>query len=574
MTDSLRQHIHRYLLGITSLKNGHLPSELISFVQLREVLHDVSKQLPRNIVLGIPVSDITKYYTHQLASFSQGPNETQIHLAIPLKEDRKPQTTSLYRPVYNPFPIPHVWARGHSLEEFVQVSMPSEYWVFNGRVFLRTVTHEELSCQTRGDFRSCMSFNTYFRNELDPCRLQLIYRNISRIASHCNFETPTGVSYHPILVENGTYIAHFRNDVSYSVECSGKEEADVRIPERWLSIHVPSACVLTMYSDNGISHFGGHFSRGRESQSNVTLHSPPWPGAAFGVNVKPHGLHKRSREYLDVVTESSIVSNNRLIQESHHRIRRQLEQISKVANDLTSSSAVIPFTFWNTVDLITHTIFDLLILFIIFGMIASGRWIFWISPAVTILVPPVAAVEFSLNPLDYLPNPMDLVTASGLSHLLTLFKLVILLIGVIVIILRNVLYKIEISYHTGLALKSTSRFYLEVSFIVINKRFRKTAKSLVTLRVPIQHDFPPETVSVLSLKETNAYHLSRHGLYLAEPLTIRGLYSDGTYSSTGDLRVLIQWADLRWERNNPPRAVRSGNNGAAFVRVIPDPRRI
>lgn len=243
-----------------------------------------------------------------------------------------------------------------------------------------------------------------------------------------------------------------------------------------------------------------------------------------------------------------------------------MEDIAKVANDLTLSNIVIPFSFWNTMDLATRTLFDLLLLFIVVGIIGSGRWLFLVTPTVTLLVPPVHAVEFSLNPLDYMPNPMDLLTASGLSHLFTIFKLAILIIGVVVVLMRNLFYKVQLSYHTGLTNTSTasSRFYLEISFVVIHKQFGRTFKSLVTIRTPIVQAFPAETVAVLTLKETNVYYLSQYGLMLAEPLTIRGLYSEGTYSSTGDLRIRIPWTDLSWEKNHPPVTVSSGSNGAAL----------
>ena len=576
VTNALRQHIQQHAIGITSLKNGHLPSQLISYASLRSVLYDIQKELPHDVQLGIPVSDITRYYTEQLASFSQDKGQTQIHLAIPLSLKLMPSLTQLYRPVYHIFPIPQVWAAqaNVSSDEFLQLDLPREYWVFDGRVFMGTIRHDDLtSCQSRGSYKACTSYNAHLQHREDDCRLQLMYRDLSSISRSCDFTIPKRMTYKPVHVENGTYVVHYRRDFDFSVVCGRRDtETPVLIHERWDTVDVPEGCLLTVVADKGHGSLsGGEYTH--TSTSHLKLHTSADPTSVFGISIHARNKTKRSPEVLDVVTPASIVRNNLMIQESHQRIRRQLEDVKTVANGLSDATATRPFSFWNTVELFTRTVFDLIALLTLFVMIGSGRWQFLMSSSV-VVVSPADAVEFSLNPLDYLPSPADAFSLTGISHLLTLLKIIIIVVLLFLAFSRSLLHCVKISYHTGLINRTASRFFLELAIVVTTKSFRVTNKQLITIRVPLQRQPPPETATVISLKETNFFHISRGGLLLAEPLTIRGLFADGTYSFTGDLRVRIPWTDITWEGKVSPKGLRYGSHGTAFVRVIPDPRRI
>jgi hypothetical protein len=333
--------------------------------------------------------------------------------------------------------------------------------------------------------------------------------------------------------------------------------------------------MLVMH-DGAITKFGGAWTK-RRTFTNISLLRQPWHGQTYAINLLPHKVEKRSPEVLSIVTNDTIVSNNKLIQESQLRIRRQLEIIKQAADSLTDPSTTIPFNFWNSLEIVSRLLFDLLVITIVIWMIGSGRWLFLTTPAVSIILPQSSAFEMSLNPLDYFPNPMDPLSASGTSHIVILIKLLVILLGLLILLTRNMVYKVNLSYHTALhtqSVTSAARFYIEVSLILITKSFAKTHKSLVTIRVPFYKELPPGTISVISLKETNMFIQKRKGFKLVEPLTIRGLASDGTYSFTGDIRLTVKWSDLTWDSNFKPPNFLKGTNGAAFVRVTPDPRRI
>lgn len=179
-----------------------------------------------------------------------------------------------------------------------------------------------------------------------------------------------------------------------------------------------------------------------------------------------------------------------------------------------------------------------------------------------------------MNPFSYLPQQMDPLFATGLDNILSSAKVLLMMLVLLFIIMRTICYKNELAFYTAIPRKSTpKRFFLEIAIVLKQRGVFSSRQSLITILAPLPYEAPPETVTVMSMKGSNLYYVSAHSFCLAEPLTIRGLFSDGTFSFTGDVSVSIPWKDLHWERNSKPDHVSEGHCGFAAVRVLPDPRR-
>lgn len=579
VTNSLRMHIQRHVTGIETLKSGYLPSQLISFSTLRNVLHDITKELPQDVELGIHESDIARYYTLPLASYSAEKDHTQIHLAIPLRRRDSTDMLTLYKPSFHVFPIPRQWAVAddRSSDDLVQVALPNEYWAFNKRVFVGTLLHDDMSCRATGAHLTCMSFNARLLHSHDRCRILIIHQNLSNIHRECEFHASDSRDYMPIYLGNGSYMVHSRRDFEYTVDCPRDlvPRQSVRVVDRWQIIDVKPTCTLTLFSENQQTPLvrGGDYMQ--MSSSPVDPFQGAYPDYVNGVRIR-RPKTKRAIEPLDIVHDVTITDNSKAIRKLQEGMQQDIAVATQIAQGLASglSKGDIPImhTAWSAVRTAATTLLDLLIIFVAASSICNGRWLLW-TPSVVVLAPVVDALDIDLNPLSYVPTSLNPLFASGLTNMLSSLKIALLMIGLLLLIMRTAFYKIELADYTALERRSKpQRFWIEFTFVYERRGVFSSRQAHVSILIPIPEKAPFDTVSVMCMKGSNLYYFSENCFCLAEPLTIRGVYNDGTFSFSGDLTVSIPWSDLRWKYNHKPTDIQKGQCGLASVRAVPDPR--
>lgn len=221
----LKHKIRDVETAIIQLKSGFMPSTMVSYKRLTKVLMNVKSHLNPGLTLGIPIDEIERYYTLPFSSFKQMANTLVIRMIVPISDYYDKDPLSVYRPIFHPFPSPPKWShRFNTTAGFIQIMEKDALWCFKNRKLEWVTETKYLTCQTKGDWRSCYTFQPKFQAAKTPCVERLVREQYGMIDKYCSLEFGADKVYRPIPVSPQTYVVHKHSTLNYFQAC-GNETA-------------------------------------------------------------------------------------------------------------------------------------------------------------------------------------------------------------------------------------------------------------------------------------------------------------------------------------------------------------
>lgn len=243
VTHRLRTHE----LALNQLKAGYLPSQYISYQRLKDILIKVERAIPPDMVIGIPRSQIQRYYTSRLTSFQLLEDEIVIHMMIPLSRNFPATQQKMFLAINHPIPVPEDWLREYPARKGfigpkIKLKFDQKLWIYDSGTFIGEAERLRLNCHEIGDQLSCMSFGTSFTSK-NTCSRTLIQGKWKDVKSDCEFMA-TESTYHPIPIHNGTYMIHRSRWINYTQNCAGFEPQERHLTQMCQTAIIPMGCSL------------------------------------------------------------------------------------------------------------------------------------------------------------------------------------------------------------------------------------------------------------------------------------------------------------------------------------------
>ena len=152
-------------------------------------------------------------------------------------------------------------------------------------------------------------------------------------------------------------------------------------------------------------------------------------------------------------------------------------------------------------------------------------------------------------------------------------KLLLILGVVLGLLFRRCVSKVVLSTHTAfLPTNIPRRFYLVITITRECRCIFTTHRQLISIKYPIRKRLPERTVQVIVIRKLNLWYseTKAEGIFLCEPVLLRGLDAEGRYTFSSLESPFIEWNELRWESERPFGFSRGGF-GDALIEVCPDP---
>lgn len=564
---TLRRRISDYESGLNQLKQGYLPTEFISFNRLREILSVVEQQLvATRYQLGIPFSEIDRYYLHKLARFTVVKGEIWIRLMVPLTVEKPGQEIVLFHPVFHPIPPPATWDTEH---DFVRMAEKVDFWLYKKNQLLAVAERNRMNCITIAHHHECMMFFEHPHDGRSACLRNMYEGNWTAVGESCPFED-TDQIYTPINLRNGSYIIHRSGNLAYTLSCHDEfEHRPIVFLHDTMAITVPETCALRVNNKlvpGIIRSDSGTFS--------YRLIGAPGKFVDQGSEVKiihsPQLLIRPKWKIPPVDMRAKIAVHQALVSSMDEMTQKAAEMTVK-ADEIISRTR----TYNEWIIKVTEIVFDVLMLVVIFFSVKNSSW-FIGCPLIVTHVPSVRAVDFTIS------GAKDLITSYAqhvsvfdwLSFASVVAKILVVLIILLTFWLMSCKQKIDLSSHVGTpAFRARSRYYLSVSLTLPARGLMHTKEQLVTLFVPLNKTFPVHAVSVHTVRSLYhwQYTCSSDTLEITELIIVRALDSQGHTCLSCVEKVSVNIERTSWDSDLVPMIPDRNAYGTAVINAVPDP---
>lgn len=567
---------HEFEACLLSLKLGLLPSSIVPFEKLHQILTKIEDNLPPEYQLAIPLEGIDSYYLLSLTRFAVSDNHLQIRLSVPLvKTDVGERKVTFFQPIARPFVAP----RPSTFNLVLKASERTQLWAWDtktGDAFEANM-HDWI-CHNRGMQSMCYSYHPYGLKAPRKCFGVLAAHRFDRITQGCTFEV-TDEPYQPIHLSNGTYIVHSNpRNRSFDVleHCSqGPPTKLVLDPRRQVNVvELEPGCFLTMadviqggptspLDQDELSIAGGFMALTSLNTSFPELDSEP-NGTAPASNLT------RVKLVYDNERLSRIAEN---IQAGTERIKARLYDFEN--DKLLPSVKSGPFAGWVVFEILWEVSFTALVFGLLMAVVRQGQWMYFLAPVLVIRQNGVQAVDItSLYSSVSILSPVSILPDYDLTYLLSCVRWVICAVCTFCAIYWSVWRRVYLSTHTASTVATGQfRFWLQVTLNITRHTLLGQFEQLIIIRVPVKNTLPAET-ACLEVSRPCFLYCINHGLDLLksiEPITVRGKFQDGTFSCALEEPLQIDLSRISWDNSHPPEGLSQTSYGLAQVTPIGDP---
>lgn len=381
----LKHKIRDVETAIIQLKSGYLPSTIISYKRLERGLKEVQKTLPKGLVLGIPVSEIELYCTLPLSTFKQVDNQLIIRTVIPVSGiyDREP--LFLTRPIFHPFPPPEQRKpKFNSSEGFAQFMKKDSLWAFKGRKLEWVVQSKYLTCEARGDWRTCYTFVPKFETTRTPCVERLVREQFSQIDKYCQLQISPERVYRPIPISDHEYVIHKHHSINYFKACSNDSNMmSLVLDKSAVKVKLGYNCTFLC---NGKDYYTPG-PRNMDSVNTVLLSGPivqrdeEFDGLSKVVTLEIDSLSLISGTKLEPkplsATPAGLMRDLSDLQVLKVRVQRSLQEVANASLTLRSMPSLsrnTSPTLKNLFSILESVVFSFLALMLLLATVRSGMY--------------------------------------------------------------------------------------------------------------------------------------------------------------------------------------------------------
>lgn len=158
---------------------------------------------------------------------------------------------------------------------------------------------------------------------------------------------------------------------------------------------------------------------------------------------------------------------------------------------------------------------------------------------------------------------------------MALARVIILLLAVTALLTKKYFFITEVASYRGvLQSQSKSRFYITVTFKRSYHTLAKLQEQLIMVVIPICVPMPSTTVSCVTTRSWAMFTTNAPtGFFsLTEPLIVRGIDSNGSWSFSARQPVQFCMDTVSWIGSQPLPGLNKNSYGRAFISVTGDPR--
>lgn len=577
-TIAARQEFQQALL---SLKLGLLPSSVVTFQKLHEILEKVESELPDEYMLGIPLHQIENYYLLSLARFAVVDNHLQIRLSIPLVyADRGERAVTFYQPINKPFHQQLHTMKGQKNHNLILKEREmSHLWAWDDRTKQAyEASQHNWVCAPRGMTAMCYSFHPSSLKPPRPCFGVLANGSFEDVVKACSFDV-TEEPYQPLDLGNGSYAVHvsYRNR-SFDVREHCANRAPYKLPlntRRPVNIvHIDPGCYLMM-ADHLV---GGPLLEQDEDTISVASGFMPLTSVntslEYGNDTEGYALKNLTRikvsydnERLTQITDSILSGTERIRQ----RMLEYEQRRSQPSGSIGGGTG-----FLSLINVLWDLFLTVLVLALLMAVVRQGKWLYIVSPV--IIVRQNGAQAFQIPTLYAVIGEYALPSfwpAFELALVLEYICRALCVLAMIAACYWSVWRRVYLSTHTASTVSrgKTFRFWLQINFEITRHTLFGQYEQQIILRVPVKTAMPRETVGIEVSQPSFLYYISKDHdrLRSAQPLTIRGKFDDGTFSCSVSEPLSVCVSGIAWDRAPLPKGLCSTSYGVAHVLPIGDP---
>lgn len=564
LVSAVRQRKADYERALVSLRDGRLPSSIVSFEKLRTLLNEVEEQLPEHVSLGIPKTELSTYYILKLAAYSAENNFLYIRFYIPLNtRGNTPGYTKLMLPRTRQFPTPPTFRRQiekskRGSADFLRLSV-SKAWAFirEGKQ-VRETDLALFDCQAAGISQICQTFAPRALDNPTGCLAFLNTGTISGYDRECEIKMSDNDYYVPIEVSPGKYEAHSVKGKSYVLFCTHGETDGVYLPidnsnRTTTTISVPDGCVVKLGTGKNAAYL--YPAQALVSHSTIKVSTPVVdlgltynvtfprePEVVFDFEGAVPNMKFTYDEDIITKTVDKWSKDKEIIQA---RIVNNLDGVVGIA--LTRSSVV------SYLQLFCDSIHCILIYTMLFALVRGGLLL---PMAPIIIARPVRADPFQDigNAFaDYMPDlsSFDL-WSSAVFPYAEIIKLAISSIAIVLAIYFSFCRKLYLSSHIGIiGPKGKFRFWITLNFMITRVTFTGLHRQRIQIRLPITAEVPTESRTVVAMQPTQLFYITKECFRTIEDIETRSEFKSGHFSAGFLTPIEFAVASVRWKGDAP-----------------------
>lgn len=562
LLDSARQRITDYSMGLLSLHNNQLSAQFVPYNKLRQILFFVRRNLPDGYTLGIPLTEIERYYYSKLVRFSRVQNQLIIRLSIPLTREPIVLAKSLYQPIFNPFPLPVSWSKQHSME-FYRIYEPlNDMWLFNSNKFSEIVSRKHIQCHEAGNYLDCVRFRPSPVIPQTRCLAALMcghHRPLEIFGAENNTVCETyhvsHKAYTPIFLDESLVCIHGSTRLNYQVRCPGQKDVDIDLAEDKGSdcISIQPSCVLQV----------NEFTfAGPPQQMNRTFgyELPGSPGLLITTNSSNRIILPGNIEIPDLIANITAVRvkvvnrDQGKIDEIVRKIKRSAENIAQRVN---ASDQIIKESFHDTSKMglllaIENTLFKAISFYLLFTFIRGNTILELGSPSLTILTGHTLAFPYDDILGQVLSESYTDFMIENVTSLLWIFAIVL---SVSAYFSRSLFYRAYASNHYGRKRGVTNEYVLMISVGLKTHSFYSIMFETITLEFPINTKRMKELgcIDFTTMTKICTFETDGRGQFsLTQKVVGRGRIQDSSSCLKIHPEVVFDLSTLQWENNAEP----------------------
>jgi hypothetical protein len=582
--NTIQRKIMEYEIAINHMKGGFLPSQLVPYSRLRNILSTIQTRLAHSnspFSLGFSLTnEIESYYRLKLTTFTFVEQRLIIHISIPLKLKESSHPLLLFQPVYHPFPTPDYvgFESAAARVPFVKLSERTDFYVYKNGELTTVSDRNRMNCISIGEQHQCITFFSHPGNGRTRC-IQAIYDGHWQvIPDMCLLDSANQQQYTPISLHNGSFVVHLDKALVYKSKCDDHAEEFIHLTTDITVISLGEGCTLTV-NNNGVAPFhtiGGSYN------FTYQLVGPPSKFTNIPEDkIILYPMHEIETNLTSM--EAPIGINTGRMKEFASKLQQHVREFDvqskeweyKARQMIGEMTGETSRTGRQTLSRFVNLAYD--VLMILFLCIALKRRLLVLvpPPIVRIYTNPVegASVTDMAPDIPLMPSVNSEWISLGLA--LPIMKILLVFVVISFFYWRQKVVPIILSSHTGIPFNTDhkSRFYLCVAFVLQRRSWGGRRHQLITIYVPLKRPFSSTTVQAITLRQKYLYHYDHrmNMITITEPVKIRGLDGDGYYETSGVERVQFDLDNISWDDKDHPKPPNHDFYGDASILVTPDP---
>lgn len=605
---SVTGRLRNFELALGSLKNGFLPSQLINFNKLKAVLMELEANLPPGLQLGIPISDIQRYYTTRLTKFTLHRDKILVGLVVPLSRGAPAQKDKIFSLHLHPFPTPPEWLaklpnvdRTNTSLALIKLEPVPSLWMFRNGHFVGHAERQRLNCLEVGDQLSCISFGSHIAESRGTCTAALTEARWKDATMLCRFKSVLD-TYRPIPMINGSYVVHRSSFIRYVEDCGGNE-TDRIIYKFGAMADVPSGCTLRVlgqvYPGPSSKELNKTYEYRIVGRRDSRVPSGGRPSVGINMNLTMYEFSKlpgvQNIEMAE--TAQQYEARAKVVKRSIERLEHYIEEDEKFKEDIRRKREIDRRVGKNGMRwILTMDEYFFKTLMIIGSVyLIRGFIVLFVTEGVTFLLPHAEGLtsdlgnetfgdstNTTLNILKEVKNTFTEVTGvisdTGFFFVeltfeqwFALARLTIVITCVVIIILKRSLLNNEVETIKGNVLTIYKpRFSVMVSFTCRRTGLLHNREQLVVLSIPIKTPDMKGLVRCELLR--NVFHVRvwkrLQVLDFTEPIEVMGRNEKGEALFIVRLNLTYPCKNIIWDAEYVPAALHQEFLGVATLNVV------